>query len=61
MFCPYPHLVEEATYFPFFTLWYGSNYIELYSHMPLQGPKFYIPLYSDCCLIVAYCYDFQNR
>ena len=46
-FSPNPHLVEEATCFPFCIPWYGSS--ELHSHMPLQGPKFYIPLEWTCC------------
>ena len=69
-FSPYLHLVEEATYFPFFTPWYGSNYMPLYRYgygywtiqpMPLQEPKFYISLDSACFLFVGHCYDLLKR
>ena len=56
-FSPNPHLVE-ATCFPFF----APVWIELQRHMLLQqGPRFYIPLESTCCLVTAYCHEFRSR
>ena len=35
---------------------------ELRSHMPLQqGPGFYVPPESTCCLYFAYCNELCNR
>ena len=53
-----PYLAEEVTCFSFFIPWYG--WIELHSHMLLQGPKCYI-LLESACLFVATCHDLRNR
>ena len=34
---------------------------ELHSHIPIQGPKCYIPLESVYYLFVTYCHEFCNK
>ena len=50
-FSPNPHLVEEAPVF--FYVHLDMVQSELHSHMPLQGPKCYIPLKWACCSLLA--------
>ena len=46
----------------FLSLHLDMVWTELHSHMFLQqGPRFYIPLQSICCLFAAYCREFCNR
>ena len=53
MFSPNPHLVEEATCFPFF-LHLDTVCNELNSRMPVeQEIRFYVPLELSCCLSTA--------
>ena len=58
MFFPNPHLAEEAI-FPYNLICMVQT--ELHNHIPLQEPKFYIPLESVGCLFVAYCHEFCNK